>query len=178
MKKTEIIKGIIVLVIITSLSGYLLANVYNKTKPEIEKQEKVEKERINKEIFPEGKNFVEGKLKENIYYDVYDENGKLIGKIFEIKTLGYGGYIYLAVGIDNELKIKGVKVIKHSETPGLGSKITKKEFLEQFNEKTVDQIYLKPKGEIDAITGATISSKAIVEGIRKLIEEIKNEKNN
>ena len=110
---------------------------------------------------------------------VYDKDGRKIGRIYQTKSLGYGGYIYIKVGIDNNLKIKGVKILQHNETPGLGAKITKSEFLNQFKNLDFKNLYLKkdsPYGKIDSITGATISSRAVVDGVRKLVEKIKNEK--
>lgn len=175
MKKREIFVGVIVITLICSLSGYLLAQVYKVTKPKIDETKRIEEERLNKEIFPEGVKFEEREIKGIKYVSVLNSNNEEIGKIFDVKTLGYGGYIYLKVGVDNENKIKKVKIREHSETPGLGSKITSESFLNQFEGKSKDDIYLKKEkseGKIDAITGATISSKAVVEGIRKLLEDI------
>lgn len=180
MKKKDIIMGIIVLTFIAGLSGYLLAQVYKTTKPKIEEIKKQEEEKLNKEIFPEGIKFEEKEINGIKYFSVLNESGEEIGKIFEVKTMGYGGYITLKVGLDKENKIKNIKVKEHNETPGLGSKITQDNFLKQFTGKTKDEIYLKKDktdGKIDAITGATISSRAVVDGIRKLLEKI-NEKNN
>ncbi len=179
MSKKEIFIGIIVITFITGLSGYLLAQVYKTTKPKIEEIKKIEGEKLNKEIFPEGEKFEEKEIKGIKYISVLNSNGEEIGKIFEIKTMGYGGYIYLKVGIDNDKKIKGLKIIEHNETPGLGAKITTANFLNQFIGKTKEEIYLKKDktdGKIDAITGATISSRAVVDGVRKLLEKIENEK--
>ncbi|MFN4227321.1 MAG: RnfABCDGE type electron transport complex subunit G [Candidatus Ratteibacteria bacterium] len=180
MSKKEILYGILVLTFICVLSGYLLAQVYNTTKPKIEEVKKQEEEKLNREIFPEGVKFEEKEINKIKYLSVLNANNEEIGKIFEVKTLGYGGYIYLKIGLDNENKIKKVKVKQHNETPGLGSKITQDSFLNQFIGKTKDEIYLKKdkiEGKIDTITGATISSRAITDGIRKLLEEI-IEKNN
>ena len=179
MKKRDIITGILVITFISALSGYLLAHVYNKTKPKIEEVKKVEEEKLNREIFPDGFKFEEKEINGVKYLSVLNENGEEIGKIFEVKTMGYGGYITLKIGLDKENKIKRIKIKEHNETPGLGSKITQESFLKQFIGKTKDDIYLKKDktdGKIDAITGATISSRAIVEGVRKLLEKIENGK--
>ncbi|HDN98112.1 MAG: hypothetical protein DRP67_04270 [Candidatus Omnitrophota bacterium] len=179
MKRKEIIGGIIVLFLVTSLCGFLLAEVYKATSPKIEKQKRLEEEKLNKEIFPEGEKFEKVKKGDVEYFVVYDKKKRKIGRIYTIKSLGYGGYIYLKVGIDNNFKIKGVKILQHNETPGLGAKITEDKFLNQFKNIGIENLYLKkdnPKGKIDSITGATISSRAVVNGIRKLMEKIKNEK--
>jgi len=180
MSKKEIIIGIIVITFICGLSGYLLAQVYKTTKPKIEETKKIEEEKLNKEIFPDGVKFEEKEKNGVKYLSVLNEVNEEIGKIFDVKSFGYGGYIYFKVGIDNEMKIKKIKIKEHNETPGLGAKITQEGFLNQFTGKTKDEIYPKKDktdGKIDAITGATISSKAVVDGVRKLLEKI-DEKSN
>ncbi|MCM8809586.1 MAG: RnfABCDGE type electron transport complex subunit G [Candidatus Omnitrophica bacterium] len=179
MRRKEILHGILVLTFISMLSGYLLAQIYSTTKPKIEEVKKQEEEKLNKELFPEGVKFEEKEVNKIKYLSVLNENNEEIGKIFDVKTLGYGGYIYLKVGLDNENKIKRIKIKQHNETPGLGSKITNDRFLNQFIGKIKDEIYLKNDkidGKIDAITGATISSRAVVEGVRQIIEKITERK--
>jgi len=175
MKKKELIGGILILTIITALSGYLLAQVYKITKPAIEKQKKIEEEKINKEIFPEGEEFAEKEENGIKYFSVLNSEGEEIGRIFTTSSLGYSGYIKIKVGVNKNGKIKGIKILHHNETPGLGAKITEDRFLSQFKGKTVEELYLKKdksEGKIDAITGATISSRAVTDGVRKLLEKI------
>jgi len=176
MKKKEIVSGIFALLFITIASGYLLAQVYKITSPKIEEQKRIEAERLNKEIFFDGVKFAEKEENGIMFTVAYDCNEKEIGKIFEIKSLGYGGFITIKVGLDTELKVKGVKILEHRETPGLGTKITKDSFLEQFKNLGAKNLYLKkdnPAGKIDSITGATISSRAVADGVRKTIEKLK-----
>jgi len=80
------------------------------------------------------------------------------------------------VGFDNELKVKAVRILEQTETPGLGAKITEHGFLDQFAGKSGNELYLKKyhkEGTLDAVTGATISSKAVSDGILKLQEKIR-----
>jgi len=174
MKKKDIITGLVVILSITALSGYLLAQVYKITKPRIDEQKKQEEQRLYKEIFPEGAEFVE----EKEYVAVYDGNKNPIGRVYQIVQAGYGGPVVIKVGFDTEGKVKGVRILEQSETPGLGAKITEKAFLDQFAGKSGNELYLKKynkEGRIDAITGATISSRAVSEGILKLQEKIKTD---
>ncbi|MDD3726146.1 MAG: RnfABCDGE type electron transport complex subunit G [Candidatus Ratteibacteria bacterium] len=169
MKKKDIITGLLVILIITTLVGYLLAQVYKVTKPKIDEQKKQEEQQLYREIFPEGVEFVE----ENGYVAVYDGDKKPLGRIYHIVQAGYGGPIVIKVGFDIEGNIKGVRILEHTETPGLGARITEKSFLDQFSGKSGNQLYLKKyssEGTIDAITGATISSKAVSDGIMKIQE--------
>jgi len=174
MKKKDIITGLIVIFFVTALSGYLLAHVYKITRPRIDEQKKQEEQRLYKEIFPEGVEFVE----EKDYVSVYDSNKNLLGRIYNVVQAGYGGPIVIKVGFDIEGRVKGVRILEQSETPGLGAKITEKAFLDQFAGKSGNELFLKKhnkEGTIDAITGATISSKAVSDAIIKIQEKLKSE---
>lgn len=85
---------------------------------------------------------------------------------------GFGGKIELITGILTDGTLAGCKIIEQNETPGLGSKVTESKFSNQFvglNTFT-DKIDLnKDGGEIDAVTGATISSRAVVEAVKKAV---------
>lgn len=183
MKKRDMVKGIVVLIAVTVFSGYLLAQVYKVAQPKIEEQKRIEEERLNKEIFPEGVSFAKEKIKGLTCTAVYDSqtaklNGEenLVGRIFDIRVPGYGGSIMVKAGIDREMKIRSIRISDHTETPGLGSKITERNFLNQFNGAEAPSMYLKkdsPAGKIDGVTGATISSRAVTDGIRQLQEQLK-----
>ena len=178
MKKKEIIAGVVMILVITLLSGYLLAQVFRITKPRIDEQKRIEEERLNKEIFPEGVIFVDTEEKDLSYTAVFDDEKNQIGRIFQVTPSGYGGPIIVKVGFDSEIKVKGVRILGHTETPGLGAKITDASFLNQFKDKSGNELYLKKyhkEGTVDAITGATISSKAVSDGIIKLQEKLNAE---
>ena len=98
-----------------------------------------------------------------VVYEVYDANGGFFGYCVEATGKGFGGDIGLMVGYNAECEILGVRVVSHSETPGLGAKIqSDARFLEQYagnaGEVTLGE-------DVDAIVGATVSSKAVTEGI-------------
>ncbi len=103
------------------------------------------------------------------------KDGNVVGTVFRVWPQGYGGLIPITVGMDLENKITGIRIASASEglkeTPGLGIKIIEEDFRSQFIGKTVDQVKLKKDGGlIDAITAATISSKAVCDGISKGME--------
>lgn len=104
-------------------------------------------------------------------------DGKMIGAAFTIVTdKGYGGPIEIVMGMDDG-KITGVRIKSSSETPGLGANAsavkygeTEPWFLAQFKGLSPSRVRLKkddPKGSIDAITAATITSRAITEAVHK-----------
>ncbi len=96
---------------------------------------------------------------------VSSADGKtLMGYSVEVvEPSGYGGDVTLMVGYNAERELIGIEIISHSETPGLGSKVEDPAFLDQFNGLSGEISY----GEIDGITGATYSSKAVTAGINR-----------
>ncbi|MFT6866913.1 MAG: electron transport complex protein RnfG [Cyclobacteriaceae bacterium] len=86
---------------------------------------------------------------------------------------GYNGKIELMVGIDKNGIIKNIEVLSHTETPGLGSKIKDEDFLSQFIGKTLIDEEIKVKkdgGDVDAISGATISSRAFCDAVTQALQ--------
>jgi len=96
-----------------------------------------------------------------------------IGYAFTAEGRGYGGPIDILIGLKPDNKtLQGIRIISQQETPGLGAKIVEASFLDQFSGVSVDQVKLaRNGGKIDAITGATISSTAVVKGVRNAIEQ-------
>ncbi len=97
--------------------------------------------------------------------------GEPIGHAFMAHGRGYGGTIDILVGMKPDgQSLQGIKIIAQQETPGLGAKIINSSFLDQFKGVAVDEVDLaRDGGKIDAITGATISSSAVVEGVKHAI---------
>lgn len=168
-------KKIITLTFIFVLSALLLDIVYQKTNPLILQNVEKETTAALAQIMPFAEEFQYFESKDFNYYCGY-KNNEIVGYIFPIETAGYSGDISLLVGIDVLSAVPticGIKIISHQETPGLGSKIATPDFYQQFSNLSKEQIYLKkdsPQGKIDAITSATISSRAVVEGVRECWE--------
>lgn len=91
---------------------------------------------------------------------------------------GFAGPIEVIVGIDSKGIITGIEILNHRETPGLGARITENFFLNKFKGKQLgDEIKIKADGgKIDAITGATISARAVSEGVEAALTLFSNEK--
>jgi electron transport complex protein RnfG len=99
--------------------------------------------------------------------------GKTSGYCVTVTPRGYGGTIELVAGITNGGKLSAIRILNHSETPGLGAKSVLPDFYEQF--KDTDKITVvkrKPEtaGEIQAISGATITSNAVANGVNAALE--------
>ncbi|RKZ24095.1 hypothetical protein DRQ16_00550 [bacterium] len=159
-------RQVLVLFIVCVLSAFLLSFVYGKTAPLIEENAKKKIEASLKEVFPgevEFKEIEPGKL-----WEVY-RNGSLAGFVYIHGERGYSSVVRAMVGVDLDGKIVGMKVPKEglSETPGLGMKVTEPWFSRQFIGKYAEDVKLKKDGgDLDAITAATISSRACVNAVK------------
>ncbi len=105
-------------------------------------------------------------------YTIFNEDQEIIGYAYNTVASGYGGEIELLVALENtdmtegNIVIKGISILSQSETPGLGAKIEEETFLQQFEETNVEEVQLADDGgDIDAISGATISSEAVVDAV-------------
>ncbi|MDP2940393.1 MAG: RnfABCDGE type electron transport complex subunit G [Candidatus Omnitrophota bacterium] len=164
----------IILLIICFCASLVLSVTYKFTQSRIEAQQVNEERNALDEVFPDATNFEDKQLEGKTYY-LAKKGKKELGFIIKAETKGYSGLITMLVGFDFKAEIKGIKILSHQETPGLGSKIVEirqgdKEpwFLKQFQGKRAQDLDLK---DIQAITGATISSKAVLEGVKKSVTD-------
>lgn len=163
-----------ILAMICVLAAGLLAGVNSLTKSRIIAQAQAEEEASLKEVIPEGEYFEVVKSDSDIiYYKAYDKGKKIVGVAFKASGKGYSSTIETMVGMKNDGTITAIKILSQNETPGLGAGVTKPSFTEQFNHKNIQDL-----SQVQAITGATISSKAVIDsvqekakGIQKLIKD-------
>lgn len=171
-------RAVAVLTIISLASATSLGFIHNLTEARIEKSEQQQVDQALFKIFPEADNIAE--IESQVYRA--SKNGTTIGYAGIGEGRGYGGFsggfIKLAVGVDTEGEIVRVRIIKQSETPGLGSRIVEENFLGQFDGidivNNIDYVELrKENGKVEAITGATISSQAVVDTVREKADELR-----
>ncbi len=170
-------RQIVILTLVCVISALLLSYVYLFTIPKIKEYKEKFFTSALSEIFPYMGGYKEV-IKDSCYQILSADKTKIIGLVFRVGEKGYGGIIEMFVGIDTLERVCGLKIASPAEglkeTPGLGLKIREDKFKNQFLGKIKEQIKLKKEGgEIEAITAATISSKAVCEGIRKGIEKYK-----
>ena len=102
--------------------------------------------------------------------------GSPVGQAVMTQATGYGGAIDILIGLEPDQRLRGIRVISQSETPGLGAKIVEAGFLEQFAGMALGDLALRKNGgSVDAITGATISTSAVIDGVRRGILELGTE---
>ena len=113
-------------------------------------------------------------------YEAKDASGNTVGYTLKVLPSGYGGTIELMVGIDSAKgQVSGINVISNSETAGLGAKSTDPEFSDQYKGKPLEELSVLKNGtpgdtEIKAISGATITSTAVTNGVDAAIEVYNN----
>lgn len=161
----------IILAAFCVISAGALAWVYLFTQPRIELYAKTSFENSLKNVLPAAASFKEVDIRGRTAYEGL-KDGKTVGWAFKTAPQGYSDKIEMLTGVDIGGRVRGVKILAHRETPGLGANIVKPEFLGQFTGKTSADP-LEPKSDIDAITGATISSRAVSRGVRGSLELLK-----
>ena len=164
----EILKIIITLTLVTVIATTLLAMSYGITKPFIDKAKENNFQIQIKKIFPDS----DSNRKVDSKFEVYSQN-RLLGYAVLAYANGYSSQIELLIGVSTDSKVAGVAVLSQSETPGLGTRITEQVFLQQFVGKSINELTLsKYGGKIDGITGASVSSKAVVDTVKVTVEEL------
>lgn len=178
-KPSTLINMLVALHVITAVSGGVLGLVYGMTKDAIALVDQKKNEAAIQAVLPlEGEiTYKADTLKYN--YEgadltfpcnlAYDANGNFQGAAVKTNEGGFGGKIDMMVGFLADGTIKGTSVLSHSETPGLGANMTGK-FKDQFVDKNPASYKLtvtKDGGDVDAITAATITSRAFSKAVDK-----------
>lgn len=178
-KEPSLLRMILVLTIISLVAGLALTGVYAVTEEPIEKARQQKKQAALKLVLPDYNGPLRDTAilwepgKDSIRIHLAIQNGKLWGAAIETYTeLAFKGRFDVMVGLDSTGTIINTEVIACNETPGLGDKILKEKssFAEQFNRKNPAEYRLQVKkdgGDVDAITAATISSRAYCDAVRK-----------
>ncbi len=92
------------------------------------------------------------------------------GYVVRVAPNGFGGAIDMMVGVDVSGAVTGVAIVSQSETASLGANCTREDFRAQFTGKTGTLSVSKDGGEIEALTGATVTSRAVTEGVNTALE--------
>ena len=163
----ETLKLAITLMVISVFSAAALAVVYEKTYPIIQankigKLNNALKEALPAESFEEQEPFEEKRI-----FKGFDNENNQVGIAVLSPAPGFQSVIKVLIGIDTKTKtVTTIKILEHLETPGLGSRIEEPDFLGQFKQQGLE------KQDFDAITGATISSKAVIDSVKETADEI------
>ncbi|MBN1370228.1 MAG: FMN-binding protein [Dehalococcoidaceae bacterium] len=155
------------LTLVVIISASLLSLTYSLTAEQIKLRQHEQFLGYLGEMFPEMTGF---EYNDELYY-VYDD-ALLLGYAFTASKAGYSGDINIMVGLSDKETVKGVLIISQTETPGIGTRILDEPFIGQFAGMNVNDIRLRSEGgQADTITGATVSSKAVIEAISQAAKE-------
>lgn len=178
-KKDDTIKNAMILFAITIVAAIILGFSYNITLEPIAVQELKTRDTALNNVLPDA-TFTEIPIEKPQEYEklmnvfeAKDGSGTLSGYAFKLGTKeGYSDVIELIVGIDLKGNITGIDVIKQNETPGLGAKADDENFKSQYIGKRADVLEVIKSGsvneqEIVAISGATITSKAVTYAVNE-----------
>jgi len=183
----EIARLILVLTAICVVAAASLSAVYTITKEPIERAAREEKlsamrkitpaftnePDVDKVTIPLGKDDKGNEITRDYYIAINDN--AVVGIDFEASSAaGYGGTIYIIVGVTPDGTLTGVEVLKHSETPGLGTKVTAEAWLAQFKGRDLANTVWSVKkdgGDIVYTSGATISPRAVVAAVKQGLED-------
>lgn len=191
--KLFIIRLALILFLIVFISTLLLTLCNYLTKDKIAALEQKTANEARQAVIP-GATFEEIKLSESDekkFSDEYafkgayraEKDGKFSGYCINVAPNGFGGEINMIVGLDENLNYTGIKIISLSETPGLGAKASESEFTKQFSDNKKGELEViknaknTNENQINAISGATITSKAVTTGVNnalKIAEQINN----
>jgi electron transport complex protein RnfG len=172
---------ILVLVIVGLVSGVVLVSVYNYASPLIQRNEEAALKEAIFKVLPGIAEYNELKKDGVSLYEGVKRDGDVLGYVFIAEGNGYQGPIKIIAALNRDLShLTGIEILESSETPGLGAEITNEFFKEQFRNLLILPGITFTKGaaskpnEIQAITGATISTRAVVEILNGEIEKIRD----
>ena len=167
------------LAVITVCAGLVLGLAYGGTKDLIKQQNLLKAAASRQIVLPAATDFEEINRSalsadEELYKNIKHihrgtANGETVGYVLSITTKGYSPDLGLTVGICTSGLVRGVKIDSHGETPGLGANAARPEFLAQYANEgapfTVVKIPTGKAGEIEALTGATITTNAVTDAV-------------
>ncbi len=184
MTGKDIIKITLNLVIVYLVGGFILAFVYAQASPKIFKNAEEAEKKALKELVPDAD--ANEKHDWTIHdkhakYFIMKKGGDTIGYVIQSFGKGYSSYINTFIATDKDFVVQKINILGHGETPGLGDEIETAWFKDQFKGKTLEHLKVikgETKEDIQAISGATISTRAVTEdavknGVSFLIKTVK-----
>jgi len=194
----KLVKPVVVLSIIALLAGLALSGVFSMTKDTIDAQKLAAKAESYRAVCPDADHFeaytseveaLDGQVYGSSFGRVYineavrglDADGNLTGYVVSVTTAdGNDADISLSVGVSPEGVVRGIAFTALNETPGMGMRCGEPDFMAQFEDKDVSQFTLlkdggaSQPGEVDSISGATVTSRAVVNAVNAGLDFCQN----
>jgi len=162
---------VIFITVVVVITTSLLTLTDSFTMVEIEAQQDQQTLEMLEGIFPEAS-----------FYNLEDDSKYEVGYAFYAKGMGWGGNMVILVGLEDKETIKGIIVVSQYETPSYWNLLVKSNFFDQLNGLKIEDCklkhpYIEGLGQVEGVTGATVSSRAVVDIVREAalekIESIK-----
>ncbi|SDE73560.1 RnfABCDGE type electron transport complex subunit G [Sporomusa acidovorans] len=172
-KNNSVFKIAMNLAITCFISGAIIATTFAITEPAAAEQRVKAKNDAMRELVKDAESFnpIDGK---DGWYGAM-KGGKVVAYVVPASSKGYGGAIEMLAAVTPDGKAMDYKVLKHNETPGLGDKMVEPKFRKQFANKTANDmevVKVPTDKNIQALTGATITSRAVTKGIKEAVEAV------
>lgn len=156
------------------ISGLILAVTYYFTAPIAARKAAIMKNESMHSLVTDADKFTPIKGKTDWF--AAQKDGKTIAYVVPSESKGFGGAIKFLVAVSLDGKVINYDILVHNETPGLGDNASKEPFKSQFKGKTAEHLVVtkdpSDKEDIQAMTGATISSRAVTKGIKEAVEAV------
>ena len=184
MTGKDIIKITLNLVIVYLIGGFILSFVYAQASPKIFKNAEEAEKKALKLLMPDADDVAKmgdwTSHDKHAKYFVAKKGGDITGYVIQSFGKGYSSYINTFIATDKDFVVQKINILGHGETPGLGDEIEADWFKAQFKDKSLEHLKVikgETKEDIQAISGATISSRAVTEdavkhGVEFLIKTI------
>lgn len=172
-KSNSIFKIAMNLTITCFISGVIIASTFAITEPAAAEQRVKAKNDAMKELVKDAESFKAIEGKEGWYAGI--KGGQVIAYVVPANGKGYAGNIEMLAGVTPDGKAMDFKVLKHAETPGLGDKMVEPKFRKQFANKAptdMEVVKVPTDKNIQALTGATITSRAVTKGVKEAVEAV------
>lgn len=162
------------LFVVAAIVALLLALTNSITVDKIAEQNTLKQNDSCKIVLPEATDFTSGTLDDITYYTGTDDGGNTVGYAIITSEKGYGGEVEVMTGITTAGNVSGVVILSQNETPGLGANAEKEDFRDQYKTETPPSNFVVSKEstettdetvQIQAMTGATITSKAVTQAV-------------
>ncbi len=173
----DILRLGLILFAISAIATALLAWVNSVTLPRINIQKEKDAELTRQQLMPSAKTFEEKIAAADtnlVYYIAKDDKNEILGYTIVAQGRGYSSTVKTMIALDREFKIMDLKVFEQAETPGLGTHCQDKDFPAKFKGREAEGLMVdKDGGQVQSITGATITTRAITNSVRDTILKVK-----
>jgi len=184
MTGRDIVKVTLNLVIVYLIGGFILAFVYANASPRVFRNNEEAEKKALKELVPDADTNEKHDWTihdKHAKYFIMKKGGDTIGYVIQSFGKGYSSYINTFIATDKDFVVQKINILGHGETPGLGDEIELDYFKDRLKGKDIDHLkVLKTETAeyVEAISGATISSRAVTEdavknGVAFLIKTVK-----